>query len=43
VTYHFRRIQLEGGYILSNQVFAYYPNTMRERFYVRVVRSVKLL
>ena len=43
VTYHFRRINLEAGYIRSDQIFSFYPNTLRKRFYVRVVRSAKLL
>ncbi len=42
-TYHFRRIQLESGFILSDQTFAFYPNTVRQRFYIRVSRNVKLL
>lgn len=43
LTYHFRRLQLEAGYIQSNQTFAFYPNTLRKRFYLRIVRSMKLL
>jgi len=43
VTYHFRRIQLEAGLIRSNQIFLSYPDTQRERFYVRVVRTARLL
>jgi hypothetical protein len=42
-TYHFRRIQLEAGFIRSNQIFLSYPYTLRQRFYLRVVRGVKLL
>ena len=42
-TYHFRRIQLQAGFIRSNQVFLYYPDTIRTRFYIRIVRAVKLL
>ena len=42
-TYHFRRIQLEAGFIRSNQVFLSYPYTLRQRFYLRVVRGVKVL
>jgi hypothetical protein len=42
-TYHFRKIQLESGYIRSAQLFAFYPSTRRGRFYVRVSRSAKLL
>jgi hypothetical protein len=41
--YHFRKIELEAGYIRFNQVFAFYPDTMRTRFFIRVVRSAKLL
>jgi hypothetical protein len=43
LTYHFRRIQLESGLIHSNQLFANYPTTMRERFYVRVSRTARIL
>ncbi|HXB67613.1 MAG TPA: hypothetical protein VNY05_05185 [Candidatus Acidoferrales bacterium] len=42
-TYHFRRLQLEAGLIRSNQSFLNYPYTVRQRFYVRVVRGVKIL
>ena len=42
-TYHFRKIQLEAGFIRSNQVFSSYPLTLRERLYVRVVRSARIL
>lgn len=43
LTYHFRRLQLEAGYIRAIQTFSIYPLTLRERFYVRVSRTVKLL
>jgi len=43
VTYHFRRLQLEAGYIRASQVFASYPNTLRDRFFIRVVRSARIL
>ena len=43
VTYHFRRIQLEAGFIRSNQIFLDYPTTLREQFYIRVVRTARLL
>ena len=43
VTYHFRRIQLQAGFIRSNQIFLSYPDTIRTRFYIRIVRAVKLL
>jgi len=43
LTYHFRRIQMEVGYIRSNQIFLDYPATLRQRFYVRVVRTARLL
>ena len=43
LTYHFRRIQLEAGFIRSNQIFLDYPTTLRERFYLRIVRSTRLL
>ncbi len=42
-TYHFRKIQVEAGFIRSNQVFSSYPYTLRERFYVRFVRSARIL
>jgi hypothetical protein len=42
-TYHFRRIQVEVGFVRSNQIFLSYPDTMRQRFYIRVVRNVKVL
>jgi hypothetical protein len=42
-TYHFRKIQLQSGYIRSAQIFALYPSTRRGRFYVRVSRSARLL
>jgi hypothetical protein len=41
--YHFRKIQLQSGYIRSAQIFALYPSMRRGRFYVRVSRSAKLL
>lgn len=43
LTYHFRRLQLEAGFIRSNQVFAYYPYTLRERLYIKVSRTARLL
>jgi hypothetical protein len=42
-TYSFRRIQLVAGYVRSNQTFAFYPQTMRKRFYVRMSRTARLL
>jgi hypothetical protein len=42
-TYHFRRIQFETGFIRSNQVFSSYPYTLRQRFYLRVVRTARIL
>lgn len=42
-TYHYRRIQFEAGLIRSNQVFSSYPYTLRQRFYLRVVRGVRIL
>jgi hypothetical protein len=41
--YHFRKIQFEAGYIRSNQVFSSYPLTLRERLYLRVVRTARIL
>ncbi len=43
VTYRFRKIQLEAGYIRSNQTFVFYPYTIRERLYLRLSRSARLL
>ena len=43
LTYHFRRIQLEAGFIRSDQIFLDYPTTLRERFYLRIVRATRLL
>jgi hypothetical protein len=43
LTYHFRRLQLEVGFIRSNQIFLDYPTTLRERFYVRISRTARLL
>ena len=43
LTYHFRRIQFEAGFIRSNQIFLVYPDTLRRRFYLRMVRSAKIL
>ena len=42
-TYHFRKIQFETGYIRSNQMFLAYPQTLRGRFYVRIVRTARFL
>ncbi|MBZ5602515.1 MAG: hypothetical protein LAO79_09430 [Acidobacteriia bacterium] len=42
-TYHYRRVQLESGYIRSNQVFLNYPDARRGRFYVRVSRTARIL
>jgi hypothetical protein len=41
--YHFRKIQVEAGLIHSNQLFANYPTTVRERFYVRFSRTARIL
>lgn len=43
VTYRFRKVQMEAGYIRFNQLFAYYPTTVRSRFYLRVQRTAKIL
>ena len=43
LTYRFRRLQMEVGYIRSNQIFLSYPTTLRDRFYIRVVRTARLL
>lgn len=41
--YHYRRIELEFGFIHSNQVFSNYPTSVRQRVYVKVSRTAKLL
>ncbi|MBS1859453.1 MAG: hypothetical protein JST11_29030 [Acidobacteria bacterium] len=43
VTYHFRRIDMQAGFIRSNQTFISYPVSLRQRYYVRISRRVKLL
>ncbi len=43
LTYHFRKLQLESGYIRFNQTYALYPNLYRSRFYVKVQRTAKVL
>ena len=47
VTYHFRLIQVEAGYLRSNQIFssylATYPETQRGRMYIRFTRPAHLL
>ena len=43
LTYHFRRLMLEAGYIRAIQVFADYPLTYRDRLYVRISRTAKIL
>ncbi|MDR3701532.1 MAG: hypothetical protein P4L56_17925 [Candidatus Sulfopaludibacter sp.] len=43
LTYHFRKIQVEAGYIRAIEIFSTYPLTLRERFYVRIVRPARLL
>lgn len=42
-TYHFRKLQVESGYIRFNQAFSLYPNLNRTRFYVRVQRTARIL
>lgn len=42
-TYRFRKVQVESGYIVSNQIFSFYPSTIRKRLYVRFVRSARIL
>jgi len=42
-TYHFRKLQVDAGYIRATQIFANNPTTRRGRFYVRVVRPAKIL
>ncbi len=43
LTYHFRRIQVEAGYIRFHQTFALYLPTLRTRYYVRFRRNVRFL
>lgn len=43
LTYHFRRIQVEAGFIRFNQIFASYPEMQRQRFYVRISRTARIL
>jgi len=43
VTYHFRRIKIDAGFIRANQVFADYPYSLHERFYVRFSRTMRIL
>ena len=42
-TYHFRKIKIEAGFIRFNQAYAFYPGTIRTRFYIRFVRNVRVL
>ena len=43
ITYHFRRIQMELGFIRYNQSFAFYPTTLRTRYYIRATRNFRIL
>ena len=43
MTYHFRRLLFDAGYIRSSQIFALYPETVRGRVYVRISRPVRIL
>lgn len=43
ITYHFRRVQMEAGFIRSNQIFASYPDTLRKRLYIRFLRNARIL
>jgi hypothetical protein len=43
LTYHFRRLQLESGIIHSSQLFLSYPTAVRERFYLRLSRTARIL
>jgi hypothetical protein len=43
VTYHFRRIQIEAGYIRFNQIFTSYPDTVHRRVYIRIQRTARIL
>jgi hypothetical protein len=43
LTYQFRKLQVEAGFIRSNQRFSFHADTLRQRFYVRVVRSARFL
>lgn len=42
-TYRFRKLLMEAGYIRFNQLFAFYPSTYRDRFYLRFQRSARIL
>jgi hypothetical protein len=42
VTYHFRKLQVEGGYIRFSQVFSLYPSLNRSRLYVRIQRTARI-
>jgi hypothetical protein len=42
-TYHYRRVQIETGYIRSNQLFANYPESLRRRFYIKISRTARIL
>ena len=47
MSYHFRRISIEAGYLRSSQIFssylATYPETQRGRMYVRITRPAHIL
>ena len=43
VTYHYRRIQLEAGFIRFHQTFLLYPSTLRSRVYLRISRNLRIL
>jgi hypothetical protein len=34
---------MELGFVRSNQSFLAYPDTLRQRFYIRFVRTARLL
>lgn len=43
VSYKFRKLVIDSGYIRANQLFANYPQMRRGRFYIRVSRNARIL
>jgi len=41
--YHYRRIELQMGFFRSGQNYLTNPYIMRQRFYLKVSRTAKLL
>ncbi|MEQ1883682.1 MAG: hypothetical protein ABL967_01375 [Bryobacteraceae bacterium] len=42
-SYHFRQLRFDAGYVRTNQIYAFYPQTQRGRIYIRISRAAKLL